>query len=373
MRALSLIAVALFAWSATTAGPVDTHAVLVPAAASLRVLRLGAMTTERAAHQATLLANGEVLITGGCARSGCSPFLRSVELFDPVGRRFLTAPAMSIPRASHTATLLQDGRVLVAGGCSTGGATASAELFEPATGRWRRIGDMTTARCSHIAVPLDDGRVFIMGGGAGRLGDLTTAEVFDPRTLTFTSVGPMHENHYLATRLADGRILVTGGQGPRGEILRSAEIFDPASGTFRRIGDMGVPRVKHAGALLPDGRVLIIGGSVAGYEARFSSTELYDPRTDRFVPGPSMRSGRYKLRDAVTTLASGGVLVAGGATTPELYDPADRTFVPLRGELDGPEMFATATRLRSGEVLVLGGYDQRIQSSAAAWIIAGGR
>jgi hypothetical protein len=370
MRMLPLAFVALFGWSATRARPVDTHAAPARAAASLRVQRLGAMTTERAAHQATLLADDRVIITGGCARRGCSPFLASVELFDPLSRRFVPAPAMSRPRASHTATLLRDGRVLVAGGCTNGGATASAELYEPIIGRWRRVGDMTAARCSHIAVPLDDGRVFVMGGGAGRLGDLATAEVFDPRTLTFTAVGPMHENHYLATRLASGLLLLTGGQGRPGEILRSAEIVDPSSGTFRRTGDMGVPRVKHAAALLPDGRVLIIGGSVAGYEARFNSTEVYDPKTGRFAPGPSMREGRYKIRDAVVTLASGGVLVAGGAVTPELYDVADRTFVPLRGELDGPEMFATATRLRTGEVLLLGGYDPHVQSSASAWIVS---
>ena len=373
MRLPSLAAVVLFGWSTTGARSVDIHAAPERATASLRVQRLGAMTTERAAHQATLLADGRVLITGGCARTGCSPFLASVELFDPLSRRFAPAPAMSLPRASHTATLLRDGRVLVAGGCTIGGASASAELYEPTTGRWRRVGDMTAARCSQIAVPLDDGRVFVMGGGAGRLGDLATAEVFDPRTATFTAVGPMHENHYLATRLANGLILLTGGKGRSGEILRSAEIFDPRSGTFRRTGDMAVPRVKHAAALLPDGRVLIIGGSVAGYEARFNSTEVYDPETGRFAPGPSMREGRYKIRDAVVTLASGGVLVGGGAATPEIYDPADRAFVPLHGELDGPEMFATATRLRTGEVLLLGGYDPRVQSSAAAWIVTSRR
>lgn len=374
MRALSFPAVALFGWSVAAAPrPVDPHTIPTSAAASLRVQRVGMMTTERAAHQATLLPSGQVLITGGCARSGCSPFLQSAEVFDPVGRRFVAAPTMSIPRASHTATLLPDGRVLVAGGCSTGGATASAELYEPATGRWRRVGDMTVARCSHIAVPLDDGRVFIMGGGAGRLGDLATAEVFDPRTLTFRAVGSMRENHYLATRLADGRVLLTGGQGRPGEILRSAELFDPRSGTFRRTGDMLVPRVKHAASLLPDGRVLIIGGSVAGYDARFNSTEVYDPTTGRFASGPRMREGRYKIRDAVATLPSGAVVVGGGAATPELYDPGDHAFIPMRGSLDTPEMFATATRLRTGEVLLLGGYDPRIQSSAAAWIVVSGR
>lgn len=373
MRALPLAALALCGWSAVAALPADKHALTHRAAASLRLERLGAMTEERAAHQATLLPNGQVLITGGCARNGCRPFLRTTELFDPVGRRFLPAQPMSIPRASHTATLLRDGRVLVAGGCTIGGATASAEQYEPATGQWHNVGDMTTARCSHIAVPLDDGRVFVMGGGGGRLPDLATAEVFDPRTATFVPVGSMHENHYLATRLADGRVLLTGGQGRSGEILRSAEIFDPRSGTFQRTGDMAGPRVKHAAALLPDGRVLVIGGTATGYDARFSSTEVYDPKTGRFAPGPSMREGRYKITDAVATMSSGAVLVGGGAATPEVYDPTRRAFVPILGALDAAEMFATATRLRTGEVLLLGGYDSHTQASSSAWLATGGR
>jgi hypothetical protein len=195
--------------------------------------------------------------------------------------------------------------------------------------------------------------------------------VFDPGTSTFSPVGRMRENHYLATQLADGRILLTGGQGRRGEILRSAEIFDPASGEFQPTGAMALPRVKHAAALLADGRVLIIGGSdQRGYDARFSSTEVYDPQTGRFSAGPSMRSGRHKIRDAVAVVASGAILVAGGASRPEIYDPTDGVFVPVQGELTGPQMFATATVLRTGELLILGGYDQRIQSSASAWIIA---
>ena len=156
-------------------------------------------------------------------------------------------------------------------------------------------------------------------------------------------------------------------------MIRSADIFDPASGKFQPTGDMVMPRVKHAAALLSDGRVLILGGTAVGGSERFSSTEIYDPRTGRFSPGPSMRSGRYKIRDAVAALGSGAVLVAGGATTPELYDPIHQVFVPARGDLSGPQLFATATLLRTNDVLVLGGYDQQIRSSASAWIVSGMR
>jgi hypothetical protein len=334
------------------------------------VVRLGAMTTARAAHQATLLRSGAVLVTGGCAAQGCGQIVASAELYDPRTRTFRAAAPMRTARASHTATLLPDGRVLVAGGTASSGGTATSEIYDPATNRWTPGPDMTAPRVSHIAVALRDGRVFVMGGGGGRLGDLRTAEVFDPRRGTFSAVGGMRTNHYLATRLADGRVLLTGGQDARGELLRTAELFDPARNVFLPTGDMVTPRVKHGAALLPDGRVLLMGGSDRrGYRARFASTEIYDPARGTFGPGPSLRWARHKLRDAVVTLAGGGVLVAGGAARPELWDPGSQAFLPVEGGLDGAQMFATATTLASGEVLVLGGYDEQIQPTRAVWIV----
>jgi hypothetical protein len=335
---------------------------VVPAEAPA-VRHIGEMTAERAAHQATVLPSGRVLITGGCAADDCTPFHRSAEIYDPSSRTFRPAAPMAVPRASHTATLLTDGRVLVAGGCTERSATATAETYDSEANRWMPVGNMTEPRCSHIAVPLVDGRVFVMGGGS--------AEVFDPATSTFSSLRGMRANHYLATRLPDGRVLLTGGQSESGQILATAELFDPASGRFERTGDMTTARVKHAAAVLPNGRVLIIGGSDRrGYDDRFSSTEVFDPDSGTFSPGPELHYARHKIRDAVAVPPSGAVVVAGGALHPELYNPAGHAFVPIRGELSGPQMFATATVLENGDVLVLGGYDQRTRLAADAWIIA---
>ena len=334
------------------------------------VVRIGAMSVDRAAHQATLLRDGRVLVSGGCAGNHCDAVLASAELYEPADRIFRSVAPMARPRASHAAARLPDGRVLVAGGWTGDGPTARAEVYDPAADRWTAAPNLTEPRVSPIAVPLRDGRVLFMGGGEGRLPDQATAEVFDPATFAFRAVGPMHTNHYLATRLADGRVLLTGGQGPDGAILSTAEIFDPASDTFQVTGDMLVPRVKHAAALLRDGRVLIIGGSDRGsYRARFASTEIYDPRTGRFSVGPEMRWGRHKIRDAVAALPSGVIVVAGGAVHPEVFDPAVQAFATTEGELSGPQMFATATLLSTGDVLVLGGYDDQTQPSAAAWLI----
>lgn len=343
----------------------------VASTAVTTVLRIGEMTAERASHQATVLPSGRVLITGGCAGDGCTPFHRSTEIYDPIINAFRSAAPMAVRRAGHTSTLLPDGRVLVAGGCSDGGATASAEVYDEETGSWLPAGDMNKPRCSHIDVPLDDGRVFVMGGGSGRLGNLKSTEIFDPATLTFSLLVGMVDNHYLATRMPDGRVLLTGGQSEEGEILASAELFNPESDTFEPTGDMATARVKHGAAVLLDGRVLVIGGSNhRGYADRFSSTEIYDPDSGKFSPGPELQHGRHKIRDAVAALPCGAIVVAGGATRPELYDPANKRFVTAQGELGGPQMFATASVLKSGGVLVLGGYDHRTRVTTAAWTIS---
>jgi Kelch motif/Galactose oxidase, central domain len=341
---------------------------------TLRVVPAGKMAVARAAHQATLLRDGRVLITGGCTGEHCGSVLASVEMFDTRTHSFRSAAPMAVPRASHAAALLPDGRVLVAGGWDGRRAVASAEIYDPLADHWSPAGRMTAARASPIAVALAGGDVLVFGGGDGRLGRLASAEVFHPATARFSMVGHARTNHYLATRLADGRVLLTGGQDAQGDVLRGAEIFDPTTGTFTPTGDMAVARVKHAAALLPDGDVLIVGGSDArGYRSRFASTEIYHPDAGEFVRGPDMRWARHKIRDAVALLPSGDVLVGGGAPRAERFDPTRRLFVPVEGQVSGPQMFATLTSLGNGAALLLGGYDDRTQPSAQAWLIAPAR
>jgi Kelch motif len=357
-----------------SAAPEHADSSIPSALGRLRLVSIGPMLEERAAHQATLLRSGAVLITGGCAGRGCDTVLDAVEVFDPASGTFRSAAPMHSPRVSHVAARLADGRVLVAGGWTDRGVTASAEIYDPALDRWTTVPDMNAARGSHVAVPLGDGRVLIVGGGEGGLGDLNSAEVFQPDTGQFVPVAPMHANHYLATALADGRVLVTGGQTAAGAISPSAEIFDPATGGFEPTGTMQMARVKHAAARLQDGRIVVLGGSgEAGYAGRLSSTEIYDPSSGVFSPGPDLTWGRHKLRDAVAALASGAILVAGGAAQPELLDAAGRAFQPVPGDLGGAAMFATATRLEDGDVLVLGGYDEHTQPSDAAWLVSASR
>ncbi len=340
---------------------------------SLAVIRIGEMSVDRATHQATLLETGDVLINGGCAGRGCSRVLSSAEIYDPETRTFRTIASMSTPRAGGEAIALPDGRVLVTGGWTGDRVAPNAEIYDPATGRWSPAGDMLEARMSHMLVALQDGRILVVGGDTRPRRSLSSAEIFDPATSTFTAAGEMQtpRGYLAAVRLADGRVLITGGHRISEGVLRSAEIYDPVTGKFHPTGDMSVTRTKHAAVLLHDGRVLIVGGSdERGGRGRLSSTEFYDPETGEFSPGPTMHSPRHKIHDAVVVLPSGAVLVAGGSVQPEFWIPGEREFRPVQGQLEGRHDFATATLLPSGEVLVLGGYDVPVRSLTSAWMIS---
>jgi hypothetical protein len=322
------------------------------------LMSVGGLLTPRAAHQATPLPDGAVLITGGCIDEGCSRITNSAEIYDPGSRSFQPIAPLAVPRAGHRAVRLDDGRVLVVGGW-TGAATAAiAEVYDPATGHWTESGPLQQPRQSPIAQLLPDGRVLVAGGADDGMNPLASAEIFDPRSNGFLAAGAMltPRASHVATALSDGRILITGGNTRRrGAALASAEIYDPTTGRFQPAGDMSDRRHKHGAVRLPDGRVLVIAGSdEAGRRGLYRRTEIFDPTTGRFSPGPELKAARYKIVDAVVVLPSGAVLVSGGAARPERWDPADVAgFRPLRGELDAGRSFATATALTDGSVLMV--------------------
>lgn len=207
VHVIALLSIGLILATVVTGDPETT------AANAPDVRDIGEMTTVRAAHQATVLPSGHVLITGGCAGDGCFPFLNTTEIYDPSTGAFRSAAPMAVARARHTSTSLLDGRVLVAGGCAEGGAIAFAEVYDEETGKWRRVGEMTEPRCSHIAVPLVDGRVLMIGGGSGLLSHVASAEIFDPVTNRFETTDGMHSPRvkHLVPVLSDGRVLVMRG------------------------------------------------------------------------------------------------------------------------------------------------------------------
>jgi hypothetical protein len=284
---------------------------------------------------------------------------------------FAHAGVMTEPRIGHTGTLLADGRVLITGGAPAPDVAArylaTTETWDPATGSFTASGDLSEGRGGHTATLLDDGRVLLVGGGYGVLGDgrvTTSAETWDPASGSATAAGALAQARTLhtATRLDDGRVLVVGGFADGGTIRSSAEVWDPATGSFAPTGSLATGRYGHTATLLPHGRVLVAGG-VAGGDGSYTlvaTTELWDPATGTFSPGRTMLEAH--ANHAAAGLADGTVLVVGGLRTQTEPAGAERTDVfsgtwtatgaPLR-----PRVLHTASLLPDGRVLVIGGTD----------------
>jgi N-acetylneuraminic acid mutarotase len=313
----------------------------------------------RSAHTATPLVNGQVLVAGGFDNNNFT--LASAELFDPVTGVWTPTGNLANPRGNHTATLLTNGKVLVAGGqaevYSYGGfsleALGSAELYDPATGVWTSVGNMETGRYGHTATLLANGKVLVAGGFGGTNGYsntyLSSAELYDPATGVWTPTGSMgtaREDH-TATLLTNGKVLVAGGYN--GAELASAELYDPTTGAWSPTRSLSSNRSGHTATLLTNGKVLVAGGDATGISA-----ELYDPATANWTrTGSLAQPSAYD--NTATLLANGKVLVSrGGNSSVEIYDPATGTW-SLNGSLTTVRYGDTATLLASGLVLVVGG------------------
>lgn len=323
----------------------------------------------RAAHTATTLMSGQVLVVGGMA-SG-SEALASVELFDPATHTSRELGPLAERRVGHTATLLGDGRVLVAGGYN-GEYLRSVEIFDPTLRRFRAAGSLVQDRSGHTATLLPDGRVLVVGGIGRGWTFLRSAELYDPATGRSEPVGSMsvpRESH-TATLLADGRVLVIGGHNGRRqdmEVYASAEIFSPATRRFESVGALATARHKHDAIRLLDGRVLVIGGADRSDRVYFKTTEIFNPGTATFVAGPSMANTRYKIAGTSVVLLNGDVLVTSGARTAELFDLRTEVFREIPGRLPESYRFAAATRLNGDDVFIAGGYSDGNQNTAGVW------
>jgi N-acetylneuraminic acid mutarotase len=293
------------------------------------------------------------------APSSTSPIEQSAPTWTATGN-------MLEARTGDTATLLRDGKVLVVGGGGSGqfGLLATAELYDPVSGSWAATGSMNGVRVLQTATLLEDGKVLVAGGadsiGETSLNALATAELYDPDSGSWTATGNMIEARarHTATLLPDGRVLVVGGSGSGSgsDALATAELYDPDSGSWTATGNMIEARARHTATLLPDGTVLIAGGDSAG-GPQLASAELYDPSSGSWTATAKMH-GEHAGHRAIR-LPDGTVLVLGGSSggpgiTAELYNPSSRSWTTV-ASMNGEHIGGSATLLRDGTVLVAGG------------------
>ncbi len=319
---------------------------------------------------------GSRLVGAAAVLAGLTIWSRAPSADDPRGRpaapvtttlSALVTSSMSTVRWLHIAARLADGRVLVAGGSPGEAAFKTGEIYDPAVGTWTPTGTpMLYAHEWPVAAALCDGRVFVAGRPSTADRD---AEIYDPASNAWLPAGKMKTSHLYgaATLLPDCRLLLSGGYNANTQ----AEIYDPVAKTFKSIGAMSSERFFHTATALADGRVLAVGGGVdiSGQWYTYGSADLLDPATGLWKKAAKLHHARRA--HTATLLPDGTVLVAGGTTggkddgteagtqldTAEIYDPLTDTWRVLASHLVTARTFHTAALVPGGAVLLFGGLD----------------
>ncbi len=283
------------------------------------------LSKARFAHTGTVLPNGKVLIAGGLTNYATSGLVQTVELFNPATSTWTNTGAMNYPRYGHTATLLPNGKVLVSGGLGKVGTNVNfattdiTELYDPATGLWTTSGTLNKGRYNHTATLLQDGKVLVAGGSITNATLVTqTAELYDYTTGLWNTTGslPLPLGYHTATLLPNGHVLVAGGDSDIGGIggislyaVKNAQLFDPNSETWTATGMLNGVHDNHTATLLNNGLVLVAGTSVQSVTT--NSAELYIPSTGLWTNAAQMKFPRNQF--IATLLNTGEVLAVGGS------------------------------------------------------------
>lgn len=328
----------------------------------------GNLNEARRSHTASLLPNGKVLVAGGLNRLGnTASILNSAELYDAATGTWSYTGSLNLPRYFCTATTLPNGKVLVTGGdTSTAppyfGVTSTAELYDPATGTWSSTASLNAVRVGHTATLLQNDKVLVVGGWGENL-PLKSAELYDPATETWSVTGSVIAARYghTATLLENGKVLIVGGSddGDLASSLASAELYDPSSGTWSVTGSLNAGPVLHTATLLPDGKVLVAGG-YNWPPVSLSGAALYDPDTGTWSDTRNLNAARDS--HTATLLPDGTVMIAGGddwnrrslLNSAELYHSAIGIW-DSTANLHTRRSHHTATLLTNGRVLLAGG------------------
>jgi hypothetical protein len=367
------------------------------------------MSNGRAYHSETLLPNGKVLLVGGVpvlSLFGSWSVTGTADLFDPASGLLNPTGSLGTARWAHTATLLNNGKVLIAGGFydKTNG-TPTAELYDPATGLFTATsGQLHFARGGHTATLLPDGKVLIVGGYSGKTNNIANypaqCEVYDPVANSFDAptglllnnvrgghrATPIYNTSFPAAAAVqalglinppENRVLISGGYSAAG-FVTPLEWYLVGSSTFTTgtLPSLIGGRVFHTAVLLPNNKVLLAGGGdkITVPVSAVTTAELYDVAANTIAATGSLSSGRAAQ---TSTLVNGKVLVAGGITgyggllggaiytTIESYDPATAVFTTLGATMAAGRAFQTATLLGNGTILFAGG----VNASASGYIL----
>ena len=336
--------------------------------------QVATMHAARAAHTATVLPSGEVLIVGGMDHGGGG--LASVELFEPADDAVRKIGSLAEARVNHTATLLADGRVLIAGGFN-GEYLSSVEVFDPTTRGFQPAGSLLEGRSGHTATLLPDGRVLFVGGVGRGWTFLRSAELYDPRDRPLRGGRLDERRHGRATRRRCSRTAACWSSAATADGARRWRCTRARRSSRRRPVDSRPPARwgSRATSTTPSGWRTAACWSSAGRTApinvHYETTEVYDPGTGTFEPGPSMANRRYKIAGTSVLLPSGDVLVTSGAPVAELLDVESWAFREVPGRFPAAYRFAAVALLLGGDVLVAGGYSDDNQNTAGIWRFRG--
>ena len=358
------------AGSTTVSAALGTINGSTPLTVERLVTSTGSLNSARYYHSATLLDTGLVLVAGGIGPltgvNGGLSQLATAELYNPGTGAFTYTGSLNTARDQQSATLLYNGSVLVAGGYGASGELASAEIYNPTTAAFTLTGNLNTARYEHSAALLSYGSVLIAGGYQAEAA-LNSAEVYNPANGTFSYTGNLNTPRFdaTATPLPDGTVLIAGGANATGA-LAGAEIYNPASGTFTLTGSLNVARSGATATLLNDGQVLIADGYNYLVTGPLTSAELYNPATGVFTLTGSLASSAWL--GTATLLNNGSVLMAGSSlnsAATEVFLANTNTF-SLSSPMLTPCDLQTATLLPNGAVLIAGGHSNQTSSVLAA-------
>ena len=295
----------------------------------------GSMHVARTLGRAIPLPSGLVLVMGGCVNDCLSATTNSAELYNPSTGSFAVTGSMLQARAEFAATILANGQVLVAGGCTgydangCAATTNKAEIYNPSTGSWKATAGMRTGRHAMTATLLPSGKALVAGGATGASDALISSELYDPVAKTWALGAKMvtARSDYASITLATGKVLFIGGENINGVSIRNAELYNPSSGTFTATGGMTTTREEHTAVLLADGNVLVSGGNklTATSQTPLASAELYSPAKGTWTATGSMSNARSGHTSTVLTtgyvLNSGGSNAVNELNSAELYTP----------------------------------------------------